>query len=114
MKKFNSGCYSHFFYNKWLIFKLLAGVTIIVAACSTALYIPVKSQSTTGKGYEELLEGREIYINKCGACHSLIIPEKYNANDWNKWVEIMGPKAKMSAEEMNIVVKYLTKGISSE
>ena len=96
------------------MFKLLTGVIIFVAACSTALYIPSMDQSISEAGYKELLEGREIYINKCGSCHSLIIPERYNANDWNKWVETMGPKAKMSEEEKHLVLKYLTKDVSSD
>jgi CxxC motif-containing protein (DUF1111 family) len=114
MKKFSSDCCSHFLYNKGLIFRLLTGVLILVAACSTALYIPSRDQSTSEAGYKELLEGREIYINKCASCHSLIIPERYDAKDWNKWVETMGPKAKLLGEEKHLVLKYLTKGVSSD
>ena len=46
-----------------------------------------------------MLEGREIYINKCGSYHSLNIPDKYDAKDWNKWVDTMGSKAKLSDKE---------------
>jgi hypothetical protein len=114
MKKFSSGCYSHLLCNKRLIFKLLTGVVIFVAACSTALYIPSRDQSISEAGYKELLEGREIYINKCGSCHSLVIPEKYNAKDWNKLVEKMVPKAKLLGGEKHLVLKYLTKDVSSD
>jgi hypothetical protein len=114
MKKFNSGWFSHFLYDKVLIFRLLTGITIIAAACSTALYIPDRDQSISETSYKELLEGRDIYINKCGACHSLIIPERYNENEWNKWVDKMGPKARISDEEKHLVLKYLTKDPGSE
>ena len=109
MKKFNSGCYSHLYYNKKVKLKLFTAATIIFASCSTALYIPTENQSTSVTSYKELLEGREIYINKCGGCHSLIIPEKFNAEEWNKWVEDMEPKAKLSGEEKQLILKYLTK-----
>lgn len=114
MKKFNFDCYFHLLYNKVLIFKLLIGLIIIVAACGTALYMPARNPGTSETSYIELLNGREIYINKCGGCHSLIIPERYNANDWNIWVDKMGPKARMSDEEKHLVLKYLTKDVGPE
>ena len=114
MKKFNSGCYSHLLYNKGFLFKLLTGVMIIVAACSTALYMPARDLSTSEISYKELVSGREIYINKCGGCHSLIIPERYNAKEWNTWVDKMGPKAKLTDKEKHLVMKYLAKDVDPE
>jgi cbb3-type cytochrome oxidase cytochrome c subunit len=112
MKKYSSGCCFHLLYNQRIILKLAAAVTIIVAACGTALYIPAENQSTAGASYKDLLEGREIYINKCGGCHSLITPEKFEVSEWGKWVERMGPKAHISEDEKRSILAYLTKGRS--
>lgn len=114
MKKFKFACSSHLHYNIRLIYKLLTVVTVTIAACNSSIYVPARSQSTSESGYKELLEGREIYINKCGSCHSLIIPDKYDAKDWNKWVETMGPKAKLSDKEKHMILKYLAKDVDAE
>ena len=34
--------------------------------------------------------------------------------DWNKWVETMGPKAKLSDGEKHLILKYLAKDVDAE
>ena len=89
---------------------LLAGV---VFACSTALYVPNENARISKEDLSEMQKGRTVYINKCGSCHSLFVPEKYSTNEWKVQVEHMGPKAHLTSLETEEVLKYVTKNDSS-
>jgi len=91
------------------MFILLFAVGLI-AACGSALYVPSASEVTSKANLEELNEGRVLYINKCGGCHTLFVPEKYSAKEWSGWVDKMEVKAKITASEKEKIIKYLTKG----
>ena len=52
--------------------------------------------------------GKTIYESKCGKCHKLFEPKKFNAAQWTKWVDRMAPKAKLTPEEKELVYNYLT------
>jgi mono/diheme cytochrome c family protein len=82
----------------------------LVAACGSALYIPSETEVTSKANLEELNEGRAIYINKCGGCHTLVLPEKYSSKDWNTWVDKMEVKAKITSSEKEKILKYVTRG----
>jgi len=86
-------------------------LTGLIIACGTALYIPTESQVTSGVNIKDLLDGRALYINKCGNCHSLILPEKHTTKDWNIWVNKMEPKVKITPREKELILGYLTKGL---
>jgi len=53
--------------------------------------------------------GKMIYESKCGKCHTLFAPDKYNAKQWRKWVDKMAPKAKLNSSETEDVYQYLSK-----
>jgi len=82
----------------------------LIAACSSALYIPSESEVTSKANLEELNDGRALYINKCGGCHTLVLPEKYSDKDWSIWVDKMEVKANITSSEKEKILKYLTKG----
>jgi hypothetical protein len=65
---------------------------------------------TPNTSIDELREGRTAYINKCGGCHSLIVPEKYSSKEWKEWVDRMDSKVKITETEKERILKYLTKG----
>ena len=98
------------FSKKGLTIYLAVVTTGLIIACSTALYIPSENQGTSNASIYELREGRTAYINKCGGCHSLIVPEKYSAMEWKEWVDRMDSKVKMTEKEKENILKYLTKG----
>lgn len=52
--------------------------------------------------------GKLIYESKCGQCHKLFEPDKYNAQQWSKWVDKMAPKAKLTEVEKGQVYQYLS------
>ncbi|MFZ4583013.1 MAG: hypothetical protein ACOYM7_10230 [Paludibacter sp.] len=88
----------------------MLAIIVVIAACKSALYMPSSNNTAKGADISKLQQGRELYINKCGSCHTLFAPEKYNKTDWAKWVNRMAPKAKLTEEQKVLVQAYLTKG----
>lgn len=85
-------------------------VIALIVACKSVLYVPTEANVSKNANLVQLQKGRELYINKCGSCHTLFAPEKYNKTEWAKWVNRMAPKAKLSEEQKLLVQAYLTKG----
>ena len=109
MKKFNVVYYSHMHYkNKKIAISLLVIVTLV--ACKSALYIPVAENVTKNANIDELVKGRASYIDKCSSCHSLYLPEKFTKEEWAKKVDKMAPKAKITNQEKQLILAYVTKG----
>lgn len=98
------------FSNKHFSVFILLFAAGLIAACGSALYIPSELEVTSKANLEELNEGRSIYINKCGGCHTLVLPEKYSDKDWGIWVDKMEVKANITPSEKEKIMKYLTKG----
>ena len=80
-------------------------ILVFLFSCSPQLYIPNTSDI---KQQEELLKGRKIYIANCGACHNLVLPNKYNKNEWVKKLNEMQQRSKISDNDKNLILNYLT------
>ena len=95
--------------------KTLTTITLIVItvsfSCSTALYTPSESQQTTSASLLQLQEGRKLYVQKCGSCHTLYLPEKYTKPQWQNFIDEMQQKAKIDDREKEQILKYLSKGL---
>jgi hypothetical protein len=74
------------------------------------LYIPTASDVTATATLQELQDGRTLYMNNCGSCHSLYSPDDFSANAWNSIMSSMANKTRMSSSEVNLVKKYVTRG----
>lgn len=77
---------------------VISGISVFAINQNQNSAKPVKMERT----------GKSIYENKCGTCHKLFAPDKYDAKGWKKWVDKMAPKAKLTAEEKGKVYKYLS------
>ncbi|NOU19677.1 MAG: hypothetical protein HOO91_19135 [Bacteroidales bacterium] len=107
MKNFKLDSFSHMlFKRKTAIICLTVALTGLIIACGTALYIPTEGQITSSVSIKDLLDGRALYINKCGNCHSLVVPEKHTTKDWNIWVSKMETKAKITPREKELILGY--------
>jgi hypothetical protein len=87
-------------YSIAILFFLLA-----FTACSPLLYIPSAANETEQK---ELLAGRKLYVSHCGGCHNLHLPKEFDAAGWNRNISEMQVKAKISDDEKQVILKYLT------
>jgi nitrate/TMAO reductase-like tetraheme cytochrome c subunit len=61
----------------------------------------------TGVSTDSLLIGRNLYVNHCGSCHNLHLPEQYTRAHWEKEMPEMQRKAKISDEETRLITKFL-------
>ena len=91
------------------IYLLFSGI-FIVLSCKSALYLPTEAHTSAGISLKELQIGRELYVNRCGSCHTLYLPEQFTPTHWKSTLEVMKPKAKLTSAECNLITKYLNKG----
>lgn len=93
---------------RWLPLALL----FIFAGCAAALYTPSDKDARGGVRKEDLLRGRELYVQKCGSCHSLYLPGMYSEPEWEGIVLNMADRAHLSAEEQKLILQFLSTGIA--
>lgn len=110
MKKFNFVYCSHLFFKLGLLIFVPFGILIFSIGCGSALYIPSESDATQNASIDELKQGRSLYVNNCGGCHALVLPEKYNKEEWGVWLAKMKDKTTTSEAEDELILKYITKG----
>lgn len=108
LKKYRYDCSSHTCFKMIKITSLI--LILILFSCSSALYIPTESQQTASVSLADLQQGRKLYVEKCGSCHSLFLPEKYNKTEWQHWVKLMESKVVINDLEKEKILKYLIKG----
>ena len=78
-------------------------------SCTSALYFPTETEALKShSSVSELTEGRALYINNCGSCHTLYLPQHLTKEEWAKDVKRMQPKAKISDQETELILKYVT------
>jgi hypothetical protein len=72
------------------------------------LYVPaVADQDRSGIMLDSLAEGRKLYVNHCGSCHNLHLPQQYTSSEWEKNVAEMQVKAGISDNQKANILGYL-------
>ena len=89
--------------------KALVTCSIItcIYACSPALYKPTPEHVTEKATYEQLVAGRNSYVNKCGSCHSLYLPQQYDETVWKHNLDEMQERSNVSNKEKELILLYL-------
>lgn len=75
-----------------------------------SLYTPTSSDVTANATLAELQQGRILYVNNCGRCHGLYSPDNYSAAQWKSILNNMTPNTSLSASDILLVTKYVTRG----
>lgn len=52
-------------------------------------------------------KGKELFANRCGACHAAPELEHYTVNQWPSIIKSMKPRAGLTDADMQYVVKYV-------
>jgi mono/diheme cytochrome c family protein len=95
-------------YSDKLFCKLyIAIMLIMMAACSSALYIPDERSVSASASLEELTAGRKLYVDHCGSCHALHLPASYSHEQWKEQVDEMEVRAHINTSEKELILKYL-------
>lgn len=74
-------------------------------SCATELYLPTKAIEKIP--LEDLKKGRILYVNNCGSCHKLELPNKYTDTQWKANLNEMQPKAAITNAEKQLIFDYL-------
>ncbi|MFA5327999.1 MAG: hypothetical protein WC384_09425 [Prolixibacteraceae bacterium] len=89
-------------------YRLAIAALVLLGACSPALYLPTLADADlTGVSTDSLLIGRTLYVNNCGSCHNLHLPEQFTRRHWEKEIPEMRQKAKISAEEAKLITNFI-------
>ena len=99
-------------YSKRNVIKIAAIVFIctLIYSCSSALYEPDLKEVKDEALFAELKEGRKVYVEKCGSCHNLYLPEKFSKSRWEEELDEMQKRAKLTDKEKANILKYVTFG----
>ena len=70
-------------------------------------YIDKSTLTTFNTTIEDLKNGQNIYISKCGNCHYLYRPIRFSEEKWRHEMPEMSVKSKISNEQQALILKYL-------
>ena len=62
---------------------------------------------------QESAAGQKIYVAKCAKCHKFYDPAKYSEADWHMWMAKMSKKAKLNAEQEELLSRYIEENFRS-
>ncbi len=82
------------------LFLRVLPILLLAAACATTGR-PVPSDPHHAAG-------RALYEKSCARCHALYMPRSYFAPEWRFYVRKYGPKARLNADQKNLVFRYLS------
>jgi len=96
----------------WFVAPLLAG---LVACGGAAVPEPTAADASRGSAHfpdltlNELHQGRQLYVSRCGTCHVLKRPVELPPEQWQVEVDEMRGKngVKLSDDEARAIVRYL-------
>ena len=86
---------------------------LIFCCCSPSLLLPTANDVAVAKKYWgdadslSLRQGYNLYANKCGACHTLHRPSRYDEKKWRKQIPLMKDSAKISDEQAELILRYV-------
>lgn len=95
---------------------VMTGQVIVTSGCTKnnnntgSLYTPTSTDVTSTATLDQLQQGRTLYINNCGNCHGLYSPDDYTSSQWKSIMNSMGAKTSMSAADISLVTKYVSRG----
>ncbi|AQX86852.1 hypothetical protein OZ664_13450 [Elizabethkingia sp. HX WHF] len=88
---------------------IAGGLMLFIFSCSTR----TQGTASTGKPVYKLTEqqfaaAKNLFETRCGKCHDLPKPEDHTAEKWKPIMDQMAPKAKLTDEEKNWVLAYVS------
>ena len=94
-----------------LLITLAAAAALV--ACAGSIPRPTDEHAAAaaarwpGTTRADLERGRELYVNRCSACHALIEPSRFPEEKWHEMVGEMAGRAKLGLEDRDKVLHYL-------
>jgi hypothetical protein len=88
-------------------------LSILFVSCRAMLVSPDESDAMRAKNsghqydLDNLKQSHNLYINKCGGCHTLYLPSYKISGEWKSVIEEMASKAKIDSTEKEMILNYL-------
>jgi mono/diheme cytochrome c family protein len=92
---------------------IAGAIFLFIVCCSPVLLSPTAEDEARAKAkynditLDQLNKGYNIYLNKCGGCHTLFKPQDYDEAKWLKVLPDMCQRAKLTREQTDLVTKYV-------
>lgn len=96
---------------------VLSGISLLIAlgvACSpkkpkSASEPAAMTKEMAQKQYtgDQIAKGEALFTSSCDRCHKLFEPAKFGSEKWNRILNRMIPKAKVSTEEGELIRAYV-------
>lgn len=96
--------------------RICCALLVVLAGCTSLLPVVMEDDVRVAEARwpgitrAALEEGRQKYIDRCGACHSLYLPSEFTESEWKKTVESMQVRAKVGDDEKEAILRYLYVG----
>jgi cytochrome c5 len=97
------------------IYRLLVALgAVAVVGCTAAVVRPGPSDARwaserwPGTTVADLSRGQDIFVSRCSSCHALPSPRVKRPDEWAGVLGEMGMKAKLSAGDQELVLRYLS------
>lgn len=88
---------------------LIGGLFVSLLGCASALYLPTqKDADASSTPLDSLQAGRTLYVNNCGSCHTLFLPQAYTATEWQRLTNSMQKRAKINNNQKALILKYVS------
>lgn len=84
----------------------------LLPACTPALpYVQdadrAYARETFAEMTEDLGQSRLLYVQKCGGCHDLVLPQNVPQTEWPRIVDVMALKMTLPDEEKAKILRYV-------
>ena len=90
-----------------VVLGLFTGCVTVGMPVATSTQLERAVQATPGVTAEQVMEGRSLYVRRCGNCHQLIEPKLREPDEWPAEVDRMAQRANLTPEQRQRVVLYL-------
>ena len=89
-------------------------LTLGAAACgAAAVPVPVAADAARASArwpdadLGQLTSGRNLYVRKCGGCHTLVPPRTRPPEAWPPIVEVMATRIGLPERERELITRYV-------
>lgn len=90
------------------IFLALLAMALFLVACTSSQPVNKGTATNAVLKVESLTQGKTLYENNCGKCHDLPAVASFNDEKWKSVIDWMAPKAKLNAQQTEMVYNYVT------
>ena len=85
-----------------------SSATVVGGGTGSVPVLDAEAARSAGLSPEGASEGRSLCAAKCVRCHKFYRPADYNDAKWELWMRKMSKKAKLTAEQEEILSRYLS------